>query len=57
MPVEEFGGDDQYKYQIKNDKLKKEYAEKHDIKLIEISYKEKKYEKIEAILRENGIIN
>lgn len=57
MPVEEFGGDDQYKYQIKNDKLKKEYAEKHDIKLIEISYKEKKYEQIEAILRENGIIN
>lgn len=56
MPVNEFGGNSQYNTQVKNDKLKKEYVKQHNIKLIEISYKKKKYDKIETILRESGII-
>lgn len=56
QPVDEFGGNNQYKNQIKNDTLKKEYVQEHDIPLIEISYKQKKYDKIVAILRKNNII-
>lgn len=56
MPVEEFGGESQYQKQIKNDTLKRDYTKKHNIPLIEISYKNKKFEKVEAILKENGII-
>ena len=55
-PVEEFGGRTQYKQQQKNDELKREYANKHNIPLIEISYKDKKYEKVKKILEENQII-
>ena len=56
MPVDEFGGEAQYDIQVKNDELKREYAKKHNIQLIEISYKNKKYEKIEAILKEHKVI-
>ena len=55
-PVEDLGGTKQYKIQVENDKLKREYAQKHNIQLIEISYKNQKYKKIEAILKENDII-
>lgn len=37
-------------------KRKEKYAKDKNIKLIEISYKKKKYESIEKILKENGII-
>ena len=55
-PVEEFGGRSQYYIKKKNDNLKKEYVQKNNIKMIEISYKDKKYEKIEAILKKHKII-
>lgn len=54
--VEEFGGKEQFEIQKKNDELKRGYAKKHGIKLLEISYKDKKYENVERILRENSII-
>lgn len=55
-PVEEFGGKNKYDIQIKNDNLKKAYVQKHNIQMVEISYKHKKFEKIETILKENNII-
>lgn len=57
FPVEEFGGKAQYDIQVKNDQLKKEYAEKKGIPLHIISYKDKQYQKIESILRAEGIIS
>lgn len=56
MPIDEFGGETQYDIQVKNDELKREYAKKHHIQLIEISYKDKKYKKIESILKKYEII-
>lgn len=55
-PVEEFGGDNKYQEQLKNDELKKKYAKEHNIKLIEIPYTSKKVEQIEKILKERCII-
>ena len=42
--------------QQRNDEEKRKYAKEHEIKLIEISYKNKKYEIVESILRNNHII-
>ena len=54
-PVKEFGGDDKFTMQQKNDELKRMYAEEHKIPLIEISYKDKKIEKIRSILVQNKV--
>lgn len=56
MPVNEFGGEIQYSIQTNNDQLKRAYATEHNIKLIEISYKDKDYDRIEEILKDEGII-
>lgn len=56
-PVEEFGGVFQYEMQRSNDELKREYVKTHNIPYIEISYKDKKYEKIMEILMIEGILN
>lgn len=55
-PVDEFGGNYQYENQQKNDELKRNYAKEQGIPLYEISHKDKKYEKVEKFLKENGII-
>ena len=55
-PVDEFGGERQFDIQITNDSLKKDYVEKHGIPLIELSYKEKNIEKIQGVLKNNGIV-
>lgn len=55
-PVEKFGGNKQFQDQIENDALKRQYAEDNGIKLIEISYKCKKIDIIESILRKAGIL-
>ena len=55
-PVNEFGGGQQFSRQIRNDALKRKYAEEHGILLYEIPYKDKKYEKVESFLRESGIL-
>ena len=55
-PVDEFGGQYQFENQIKNDKLKREDAKSHHIELVEISYKDKKYEFVIKLLQENEII-
>lgn len=54
--VEEFGGKLAFEKQLQNDNLKRKYTEEHNIKLIEISYNDKKYNKVEEILKENNII-
>ncbi len=56
MPVEEFGGEPRFVIQQRNDEEKRKYAKAKNIKLIEISYKNKKYDKIESILRDEHII-
>lgn len=55
-PVKEFGGKHQFELQKKNDDLKRIYAEKNSIPLYEISYKNKKYEKVEEFLKSKEII-
>lgn len=55
-PVDEFGGISQFRTQRKNDELKRQYAEKKRITLLEIPYKNKKIEKVEEFLREQSII-
>ena len=54
--VDEFGDKRDFDIQITNDELKRKYAKQHAIPLIEISYKHKKIEKIEEILKDNEII-
>lgn len=56
-PVEEFEGEYGYEMQISNDELKREYVKTHNIPYIEISYKDKKYEKVMEILMKEGILN
>ena len=56
MPVEEFGGERRFAIQQRNDEEKRKYAKEHEIKLLEISYKNKKYETVESILRDQLII-
>lgn len=56
MPVEEFGGERRFVIQQRNDEEKRKYAKEHEIKLLEISYKNKKYETVESILRDQLII-
>lgn len=55
-PVEEFGGEHRFAIQQRNDEEKRRYTKEKNIKLIEISYKDKKYETIELILKDNNII-
>ena len=55
-PVDEFGGELEFEKRVKHDTLKREYAEAHGIPLIEISYKDKEYDKIKEILQKNGIL-
>ncbi len=56
MPVGEFGGERRFAIQQRNDEEKRKYAKEHEIKLLEISYKNKKYETVESILRNQLII-
>lgn len=56
MPVEEFGGAKQFAIQQKNDERKRLYAKDNNIKIIELSYKKKKYDIIEKTLKAQGII-
>ena len=54
-PVEYFGGEERFNQQVIHDKLKKDYAKKLGIKLIEIPYTIKKYAEIKEILNSMGI--
>lgn len=54
--VDEFGGISQFEVQKRNDALKRAYADEHGIPLYEISYKSKKYEDVESILKSKKII-
>lgn len=44
------GGEDKFKIQQEHDKLKREYAQKHNINLLEISYKDNVKEKLLSYL-------
>ena len=52
QPVKEFGGDPQFENQMENDKLKKNYAKRKNIPLIEIPYTCNTYEKELEFLKE-----
>ncbi|MED1436873.1 hypothetical protein [Bacillus mycoides] len=55
-PVDEFGGVSQYESQVKNDELKRDYANSHNISLFEIPYTCNTYEKEIKFLKNAGII-
>ncbi|OTY05521.1 hypothetical protein [Bacillus thuringiensis] len=55
-PVAEFGGVSQYDSQVKNDELKRTYANKHNISLLEIPYTCNTYEKEKEFLKTAGIL-
>lgn len=49
-PVDLFGGKESFKLQCLKDNVKRQYAKKAGLKLIEISYKHNTYQKIESLL-------
>ena len=49
-PVDYFGGEETFEIQKIHDRLKKNYAEEHGIKLLEIDYTLDTYEKVSAVL-------
>jgi len=49
--IEYFGGDERLKNQQKRDSIKREFAKKNNIKLLEIHYKD--FKKLEEIIKEN----
>ncbi len=53
---DDYGGESQFRRQQKNDEIKRKYVESKGIKLVEIKYTHKKYEQVEAILIEKGIL-
>lgn len=55
-PVKEFGGKSQFKYQVENDKLKRDYAKKSNIPLVEIPYTCDTYEKELEFLKKQKVI-
>lgn len=55
-PVNEFGGKSQFEAQSKNDELKRIYADKHKIPLLEIPYTCKKYENVIEFLKQKAVI-
>jgi hypothetical protein len=54
-PIKYFGGIKKFKYQQKNDQIKRDYCQKNGINLLEISYKD--FNRIEEILKENLILS
>ena len=55
-PVEEFGGQNQFERQQKNDSIKRTYATAKNIPLYEIPLTNKKYDIVETFLKSNKII-
>lgn len=55
-PVEYFGGLDGFLYRIKNDTIKRDYCNKNNIKLLEISYLDFKNNNYKNILQEELIL-
>lgn len=55
-PVKEFGGKRQFEYQLEKDKLKRDYAERNNIKLIEVPDTCNTYEKEVKFLKEKEVI-
>ena len=55
-PVKEFGGKSQFEHQVKNDNLKRDYAKKNNMTLIEIPDTINTYEKEIEFLKDNGVI-
>lgn len=53
--VDYFGGEEKFRQQKVHDKLKKDYADKLGIPLLEIPYTVEKYEEIVKILEDKGI--
>lgn len=56
-PVEKFDGVSGLDKQQRNDAKKRSFVKENNIRLIEISYKVKKYEKVEALLIKENLLN
>ena len=54
-PVDRFGGENQLEVQQFHDELKREYASNHGVRLIEVPYTLRTYDKVAAYLRDAGI--
>lgn len=54
-PVDRFGGENQLEVQRVHDALKREYASNHGVRLIEVPYVLRTYDKVAAYLRDAGI--
>lgn len=56
-PIDFFGGEKGFHERVKRDNLKREYCKNNDIKLIEVSYKEKNIEDfLKIINKEQQIV-
>lgn len=55
IPVEMFGGEEQFAKQQLHDEIKREYAKKLNVKLIEVPYTVVTYEEVKDILSLAGI--
>lgn len=56
-PVAEFGGEEQFKIQTENDKRKRVYLQRRNIKLVELDYRQcMTYDCEESVLRFKGVI-
>ncbi len=53
-PVKFFGGEEKYRKQKRYDDLKREYCKKHQILLIEVSYKDSVKEKLRVLLKKGA---
>ena len=49
-PIQIFGGESSYAKQKMHDKLKRDYAEENNFKLLEIKYTEKSFNSIKALI-------
>lgn len=54
-PVDRFGGEDKLEVQRVHDALKREYAANHGVRLVEVPYTLRTYDKVVAYLRDAGI--
>lgn len=55
-PIKKFGGKSQFEYQLEYDKLKRDYAKKNNILLVEIPYTYNTYEKEIEFLQKHKVI-
>ena len=56
QPIDYFGGNTTFRYQQKHDKMKSDYAKKHNYNLIAVPYTEDTFSKIKKYLLKHGLV-